>query len=749
MPRLRVLGAAAASLLVLVSHAAAGPTLSRVNGLVVMARGGVELGGAVGTFTVLVTPGTGRFDINAIQIDDTLKTGGASAYHYAQGAAASVGCATDFSKLDIHVEFDSKYTAKEGPSASAGMALAMLSALSGRPVRTDMAMTGDLTQLGEVRPVGGIGDKVTAAYRSGLHTVIIPAANAKDLPDLSEPTLMDFQVVTATHMTQVLFHGLGPNYPGPTYGQYAAARAKVLGQYRAGDWGDCEPALEGLLKSFPEDYSLQRLLVCGKARLLSDTQAVEQARTKVEALLSRAREAREAGKLATALSAIYEAHDECVLRRTAIERFVRMDEDTIAGVLKLRDECIPEARKKAISCMQNGDVQEACATWGMLHKLQPDNPDIDREAREAQAAALPALVRQVEAALAEGRADEGREILRQALVAAPGDAKLTQLREAFDMREQVAQWLAKADYGAMLNAAQDGKRGVAILAAVEGAELPPAGAFARFLIAESAAPERAAAVYDAFMHPKMHGSPDDVSAATGAARRQDWQRVSTELDQLEHWGAGAAWLKSLVCLQNVSAPTYKPQDLVPALHWALMATCAAPSSPELQAWTASLCAAAGLPDLAVKHLQAAKGTEGPNACALAGCAFVDGLCADAAQAQSSAQALCAPQVGAGDEWAYPHYLAACALRAARGDYKEVQMHLRLAATNNPVLSRYCAETPTVQGPLVHLLREYARALVSKSGQAIAAAPSGAVDNGDDGFESMLRCARERRAAPAK
>ena len=105
---------------------------------------------------------------------------------------------------DIHVHFPEAAIPKDGPSAGVTMATAIISALTGAPVRHDVAMTGEVTLRGRVLPIGGLKEKTMAAYRAGMHTVIVPADNEPDLQDIDPIVKANVRFVTADNMRTVM-----------------------------------------------------------------------------------------------------------------------------------------------------------------------------------------------------------------------------------------------------------------------------------------------------------------------------------------------------------------------------------------------------------------------------------------------------------------------------------------------------------------------------------------------------------------
>jgi ATP-dependent Lon protease len=109
-----------------------------------------------------------------------------------------------FEKRDIHIHVPDGATPKDGPSAGAAMTTAFVSALTGIPVRADVAMTGEITLRGEVTGIGGLKEKLLAAHRGGIKTVIIPEENVKDLQDIPENVKNQLEIVPVKWIDQVL-----------------------------------------------------------------------------------------------------------------------------------------------------------------------------------------------------------------------------------------------------------------------------------------------------------------------------------------------------------------------------------------------------------------------------------------------------------------------------------------------------------------------------------------------------------------
>jgi ATP-dependent Lon protease len=116
-----------------------------------------------------------------------------------------LGIDPDFhQKLDVHVHVPEGATPKDGPSAGVGMCTALVSALTDIPVRSDVAMTGEITLRGEVLPIGGLKEKLLAAHRGGIDTVLIPQENEKDLPEIPKNIKDKLNIVVVKWIDQVL-----------------------------------------------------------------------------------------------------------------------------------------------------------------------------------------------------------------------------------------------------------------------------------------------------------------------------------------------------------------------------------------------------------------------------------------------------------------------------------------------------------------------------------------------------------------
>ncbi len=141
-----------------------------------------------------------------------------------------LGLEEDFySKVDIHVHFP-EFVPKDGPSAGVTMATSIASALLKIPVRSNVAMTGEITLRGRVMPIGGLKEKMLAAHRAGIDTLLIPRENRKDLREIPKRVLQATRIVLVEHMDEVLAEALALSDPDALFG---ASRVRPL-EYRHG-----------------------------------------------------------------------------------------------------------------------------------------------------------------------------------------------------------------------------------------------------------------------------------------------------------------------------------------------------------------------------------------------------------------------------------------------------------------------------------------------------------------------------------
>jgi len=143
-----------------------------------------EVGGVLLTIEVITMPGKGNLNMTG-QMGDVMQESARAALSYARSNAQALGIPVDFrDKLDLHIHIPKGAIPKDGPSAGISMALAIISALSQRPIRSDVALTGEITLRGRVLPIGGLKEKVLAAHRIGIHTIVLPEDNQPDVADI-------------------------------------------------------------------------------------------------------------------------------------------------------------------------------------------------------------------------------------------------------------------------------------------------------------------------------------------------------------------------------------------------------------------------------------------------------------------------------------------------------------------------------------------------------------------------------------
>jgi ATP-dependent Lon protease len=173
-----------------------------------------EFGGDILTIEAVKMPGRGRMSITG-NLKDVMKESISAANSYVRARAAHFGIKPPvFEKTDVHVHVPEGATPKDGPSAGVAMAVAMISVLTGVPIRKEIAMTGEITLRGRVLPIGGLKEKLLAALRSGVKTVLIPSENQKDLADVPDNVKGGLTIIPVSNVDEVLSHALaGPLTP--------------------------------------------------------------------------------------------------------------------------------------------------------------------------------------------------------------------------------------------------------------------------------------------------------------------------------------------------------------------------------------------------------------------------------------------------------------------------------------------------------------------------------------------------------
>jgi ATP-dependent Lon protease len=155
-------------------------------------------------------PGNGKLILTG-QLGDVMKESGQAALSLAKARAVALGIAPEiFEKSDIHIHVPAGATPKDGPSAGVAMFVALASLLTGRPVRNDVAMTGEISLRGLVLPIGGVKEKVLAALRAGIRTVMLPTRNRRDLEDIPADAREQLTFVWVEHVDEAVATALAP-----------------------------------------------------------------------------------------------------------------------------------------------------------------------------------------------------------------------------------------------------------------------------------------------------------------------------------------------------------------------------------------------------------------------------------------------------------------------------------------------------------------------------------------------------------
>lgn len=177
--------------------------IGTVNGLAY-----TELGGSMLKIEVAILEGSGKLELTG-SLGEVMKESAHIAISYVRSIAKKYGIPADFYKTrDIHIHAPEGAVPKDGPSAGVTMVTALVSALSGIPVRRDVAMTGEITLRGKVLPIGGLKEKTMAAYNAGVRTVLIPEANLKDLDSIDPLARENLKFIPCTTLSDVLDNAL-------------------------------------------------------------------------------------------------------------------------------------------------------------------------------------------------------------------------------------------------------------------------------------------------------------------------------------------------------------------------------------------------------------------------------------------------------------------------------------------------------------------------------------------------------------
>ena len=211
-----------------------------------------DVGGELLTIESAMMPGKGKMTVTG-NLRDVMKESISAAASYVRMRATAFGIEPPaFDKKDIHVHVPEGATPKDGPSAGVAMVTAIVSVMTGIPVRRDVAMTGEITLRGRVLPIGGLKEKLLAAQRGGIKTVFIPEENAKDLVEINELIKKGLEIVPVSRMDEVLQRAL-VRKPEPIEWDEEKAKAAASGRGRSGRGGRCLGAHRALTRQRTEN----------------------------------------------------------------------------------------------------------------------------------------------------------------------------------------------------------------------------------------------------------------------------------------------------------------------------------------------------------------------------------------------------------------------------------------------------------------------------------------------------------------
>ena len=167
-----------------------------------------SVGGDTLEIEVNTMPGEGKIQLTG-QLGDVMKESAQAGISYIRSVGSEYGVPEDyFEKHDVHLHIPEGAVPKDGPSAGITMAVAVLSAATNRKIRADLAMTGEITLRGRVLPIGGLKEKLLAAQMAGIHLVLVPEKNRRDVEELSSEITKGMEIVFVSHMDEVLKRSL-------------------------------------------------------------------------------------------------------------------------------------------------------------------------------------------------------------------------------------------------------------------------------------------------------------------------------------------------------------------------------------------------------------------------------------------------------------------------------------------------------------------------------------------------------------
>ncbi len=186
------------------------------------------VGGDILFIEATAMPGTGHVTVTG-QLGDVMKESAMAALSYVRAHARELGVDDEyFQKNDLHIHVPAGAIPKDGPSAGVTMATAICSLVTGTPISSEVAMTGEITLTGQVLPIGGLKEKTLAAQRAGIHTVIIPTRNQADLEDVPENLRADMTFVPVDRVEQVWEAAMGLTIDGRRAGREIAEAHELL-----------------------------------------------------------------------------------------------------------------------------------------------------------------------------------------------------------------------------------------------------------------------------------------------------------------------------------------------------------------------------------------------------------------------------------------------------------------------------------------------------------------------------------------
>ena len=190
-----------------------------------------EVGGDLLPIEVSVVPGKGKFTVTG-QLGDVMKESCSAAMSYVRSRGPLFGVEKEyFANIDVHIHAPEGSIPKDGPSAGIALATSIVSAVTRIPVRRTVAMTGEITLRGRVLPIGGLKEKILAAHRAGIKTIICPKENERDLKDIPKEVMKDLKIILVDHVDQVIVNALDIKRAQDVFKQKAEKSAGLRANY--------------------------------------------------------------------------------------------------------------------------------------------------------------------------------------------------------------------------------------------------------------------------------------------------------------------------------------------------------------------------------------------------------------------------------------------------------------------------------------------------------------------------------------